>query len=92
MKYTVVVYEADQLPVESYWSHFPAAMSFAEKIFQLRAIRAVKIWNGENKEGSSWPVICQDTALLFYLDKAGDHSISFTFKNNPDEVQKPKDQ
>ncbi len=86
MKYTVVVYEIGQLPLESYWSHFPAAMAFAEKIFVLKAVDKVKIWNGENKEGDSSPVVCQDPALLLYLDKHGEYNISFTFKNNPDEV------
>ncbi len=86
LKYTVVVYETGQLPVESYWSYFPAAMHFAKNIFLLKAIDKVKIWNGNNKEHNIHPVISEDTALLFYLDKNGEYGISFTYKNNPDEV------
>jgi hypothetical protein len=88
IKYTVVVYEAGQLPVESYWSHFPAAMDFAKKIFLLKAVLKVKIWNGDNREPVNNAVISTDPALLFYLDKDGEYAISFTFKNNPDETQK----
>lgn len=87
MKYTVVVYEGGQSPLESYWSSFPAAMAFAEKIFLLKAVLQVKIWNGDNKEVTHVPVICQDNALLLYLDKNAEYSISFTFKNNPNEAQ-----
>jgi hypothetical protein len=46
--YTVVTLDRSEPPTESCWSSPKAALSFADKIYLFRNVKAVEVWKGES--------------------------------------------
>ena len=44
--YTVIIFETDEPVIETNWTSYPAAVSFAQKIFLRSKVWCVQIWNG----------------------------------------------
>lgn len=69
--YTVVIYEREDVPLETPWTNFQAAIKFADKVYARRNVTAVKVWKGEPPELEQMPDDIQPAGLMYAKVKPG---------------------